>query len=150
MQVYINDHEINAHHIAYDEHYYEKYSENKEIHPFMIRIEFNDFDEKMRPKYEDLLQELIEDDVLTGENFALELFENLSTYPSYEDILKDTTISMKEKTGFLTTFFISQIFNEYLKQENTGENRHWIIREVLYFNKNGDHIIIKGNVQKIH
>jgi hypothetical protein len=150
MQAYINDIQINPHHVSYDEHYYKKYAEDTEIHPLMIRIELKDFNEKMQPEYEALLRELVEDDLLTGENYALELFETLTAYPSYEDILNDTAISMKEKMGFLTTFFISQIFNAYLRQENTVESRHWIIREVLYFNKNEDHIIIKGNVQKTH
>jgi hypothetical protein len=149
MQVYINNQEINVHHIIYDEHYYRKYVEGKEIFQFMISIELNDFNEKMRLKYEELRQELIEDDLLTGENFALELFETLTTYPSYEEILNDTKIDMKEKMGFLDTFFISQIFNEYCREDNP-DHWHWIIREVLYFNKNADRIIIKGNVQRIH
>lgn len=149
MQVYINDHEINSYHIVYDEYYYGKYIEDKEVHQFMISIELNDFNEKMQPKYEELLHELIEDDLLTDENFALELFEKLTKYPSYEDILNDTKINMKEKMGFLDTFFLPQIFNEYSREKNP-DHWHWIIREVLYFNKNDDRMIIKGNVQKIH
>lgn len=149
MQVYINTHEINVHQVVYDEHFYEKYAEGKETDQFMIRIDLNDFNEKMQPKYEALLHELTEDDLLTGKNYALELFETLTVYPSYEDILDDTTISMKEKMNFLNTFFISQIFNKYLGKGNSTESKHWVIREVLYFNKNDNHLIIKGNVQKV-
>ncbi len=149
MQVYINTHKINAHQVVYDEHYYEKYAEGKEMHQFMLRIDLNDFNEKMQPKYEALLHELVEDDLLTGENYALELFKTLTVYPSYKDILDDTTISMKEKMGFLNTFFISQIFNEYLGKGNSTESKRWVIREVLYFNKNDNHIMIKGNLQSL-
>lgn len=150
MQIYINNQKMNSHQIVYDEFYYEKYAEGKETNQFMISIELNDFNEKMQPKYEALLHELIEDDLLTGENFALELFETLTAYPSYEDILDDVTISMKEKMGFLNTFFISQIFNEYLGKVHNTESKQWVIREVLYFNKNDNHLIIKGNVQKVY
>ena len=150
MQVYVNEQKTNPSHIIYDEHYYEKYVEGKEVNPFEFRIECHDFNEKIGPKYEELLHELMEDDRQTGENYALELFETLTDYPSYEDILNDTKVSMKEKMNFLNTFFLSQILNEYLGQENNLENKRWVVREILYFNKIDGHIIIKGNVQRIY
>lgn len=60
-----------------------------------------------------MLCELIEDDELVGENYALELFETFTEYHSYEDILDGPKISMREKMDFLNTFFVTQILNEY-------------------------------------
>ncbi|MFZ4929418.1 hypothetical protein [Chryseobacterium sp. Mn2064] len=147
MQVFINEQETDFHHISYDEYYFEKYIEGKEISQFEIRIPIKDFNEKMKPKYEELRDELIEDDEKVGENFALELFETLTEYPSYDEILIDTKVNMAEKMGFMNTFFISQIFKEYLNEKNPIY--YWIIRGVFYFNQIGDYIIIKGNVQRI-
>ena len=147
VQMFINGQEMDFRTVLYDEFYYKKYFEDKEIHQFELNIELNDFNERMQPKYAELLNELIADDLLVNENYALELFENLTEYPSYKDILDDT-LDMKEKMNFLDPFFISQILNEYLWKNSTG-NTSWIIREVLYFNKNEDKIIIKGNAQRI-
>lgn len=150
MKVYINNQKINSHNIFYDEYYYDKYIEGKEIYQFEISIGLNGFNSIIKPKYEELLNELLEDDKQTGENFALELFETLTEYPSYEDILNNTKIDMKEKMSYLNTFFISQILNEYFGQKNNLDNKRWIIREVLYLNKNDNSIIIKGHAQKIN
>jgi hypothetical protein len=150
MQIHINSQKINSHDIFYDEHFYKKHIEGKEIHPFEISIGLQDFNERIKPKYQELLLELIEDDEQMGENYVLELFENFTEYPSYEDILNTTKIDMKEKMDFLNTFFISQIFNEYLWHEHSTDGMSWVIKEVFYFNKNGDNIIIKGNAQKIN
>lgn len=150
MQIHINNQEINSSDILYDEHFYTEYIEGKEIQPFEINIDLNDFNEKIKPKYQELLRELIEDDEKVGENYALELFETLTEYPSYEDILNITKISMKEKMDFLDTFFISQIFKEYLWHEHTVKGIYWSIKEIIYFNRNDDKIIIKGNAQKIN
>ncbi len=147
LQLFINDQETDPCTILYDEFYYRKYSESKEIRPFELHIELNDFNERMQPKYAELLNELMADDLLVNENYALELFENLTEYPSYEDILGDT-LDMKEKMNFLDPFFISQIFNEYF-WGNNRDNWSWVIREVFYFNKNEDKIIIKGNAQRV-
>ncbi|KAA2223886.1 hypothetical protein [Chryseobacterium sediminis] len=149
MQVYINNQETNSQHLFYDEHYYEKYIEDKEIYQFDINIELDIFNKIMQPKYEELLNELIEDDKQTGENYALELFENLTEYPSYEDILNDSKIGMKEKMSYLNTFFISQILNVYFSQKSNFDNKRWVIREVLYLNQKENNVIIKGNAQKI-
>lgn len=147
LQLFINDQEVDPRTILYDEFYYRKYIGGKEIYPFELYIDLNDFNERMQPKYAELLNELIADDLLVNENYALELFENLTEYPSYKDILDDT-LDMKEKMNFLDPFLISQIFNEYF-WKNNKDTWCWIIREVLYFNKNGDKIIIKGNAQRI-
>ncbi|REC61774.1 hypothetical protein DRF65_13620 [Chryseobacterium pennae] len=148
IKIFIQDQEIHSGDILYDEFYYKKYSEDKEIYQFELNIELNDFNERIQPKYTELLNELIADDLLVSENYALELFENLTEYPSYEDILNDTQLDMKEKMNFLDPFFISQILNEYLWKSNT-DSWSWVIREVFYFNKNEDKIIIKGNAQKL-
>lgn len=147
LQLFINDQEVDPRTILYDEFYYRKYIGGKEIYPFELYIDLNDFNERMQPKYAELLNELIADDLLVNENYALELFENLTEYPSYKDILDDT-LDMKEKMNFLDPFLISQIFNEYF-WKNNKDTWCWIIREVLYFNKNGDKIIMKGNAQRI-
>ncbi|MGH1517944.1 hypothetical protein [Chryseobacterium sp. JK1] len=147
MQLLINEQETDFHHISYHEYYFGKYVEGKEISQFEIRILIQDFNKKMKPKYEELRHELVEDDEKTGENFALELFETLTEYPSYEEILMDTKINMTEKTGFMNTFFISQIFKEYLSKHNNIH--YWIIREAFYFHQIGEYITIKGNVQRI-
>ncbi|KPE52731.1 hypothetical protein [Chryseobacterium indologenes] len=147
VQMFINGQETDSHMILYDEFYYRKYIEGKEIYPFELYIDLNDFNERMQPKYAELLNELIADDLLVNENYALELFENLTEYPSYKDILNDT-LDMKKKINFLDPFLISQIFNEYF-WKNNKDNWCWIIREVLYFNKKEDKIMIKGNVQRI-
>ncbi|BAP30487.1 uncharacterized protein CHSO_1450 [Chryseobacterium sp. StRB126] len=149
MQVYINNQKTNSQHLFYDEHYYEKYIEGKEIYQFDINIELDTFNKIIQPKYEELLNELIEDDKQTGENYALELFENLTEYPSYEDILNDTKIGMKEKMSYLNAFFISQILNIYFNQKSNFDNKRWVIREVLYLNQKENNVIIKGNAQKI-
>lgn len=149
MEVYINNQKTNSQDLFYDEYYYEKYIEDKEIYQFDITIELNTFSQIIQPKYEELLDELIEDDKQTGENYALELFDNLTEYPSYEDILNDSKIEMKEKMGYLNTFFMSQILNEYFSQKSNFDNKQWVIREVLYLNKNDNNIVIKGNAQKI-
>ncbi|MFC3157997.1 hypothetical protein SAMN05443633_104339 [Chryseobacterium arachidis] len=150
MQIYINNLEISSNDIFYDEHFYRKYIEGKEIHPVEISIELQDFNEKMKPQYQELLRELIEDDEKMGENYALELFETLAEYPSYEDILNTTRIDMKEKMNFLDTFFLSQIFKEFLWHGHSISGISWVIKEVFYFNKIGDTIVMKGNTQKIN
>jgi len=147
VQLFVNGQEADSHTVLYDEFYYRRYIEGKEIYPFELHIELNNFNQRIQPKYAKLLNELIADDLLVNENYALELFENLTEYPSYKDILDDT-LDMKEKMNFLDPFLISQIFNEYF-WENNKDNWRWIIREVLYFNKNGDKIIMKGNAQRI-
>jgi len=150
MKIQINNQKIDSHNILYDEYFYRKYAEGKEIQPFEIRIELHDFNEKMKPKYQELLRELIEDDELVGENYALELFETFTEYPSYEDILNTTKISMEEKIDFLSTFFISQVFREYLWHEHHIRGIIWVIKDLVYFNRNDDEVLIKGKAQRIH
>lgn len=51
MQVSINNQETNPHHIIYDQYFYRKYIESKEIYQFDLSIELEDFNEKTEPQY---------------------------------------------------------------------------------------------------
>lgn len=144
----INGFEINKKDLLFDEHFYKKYADGKTIIEFSLKIEASKFNETMQPKYEKLLQELLDDDIQNGENFALEIYDGSTTYPSYEEIIGKTFLKMGHKMEFLNSFFIADILNTVLENYNSKAAK-WIIREVLYLNEENGFIIIKGKAQTI-
>ncbi len=142
----INGQTIDCDVLCYDEYYYKKQDLGKELNDFELKISWNHFQEKLAQKYEILLQELIEDDKIVGENYAQELFSSHITYPSFDDLFLYNQIEMKEKIEFLDAFFMSQILNEYV---GYPENKQWIIRKVSAMKVENNQVIIQGDAQII-
>ncbi|AZA98510.1 hypothetical protein EG359_02320 [Chryseobacterium joostei] len=144
IKAYINNQELSADALHYDQWFYKKYNENKAVYNFSIIIPYDDFVQKLKPNYEQLIEELTEDDRLHNENFFLDSY-GISDYPFFEEVIKNAE-EENYKIDFLSSFFAEQIFSTYV---NTKSADKWIIRKLTKIDNDGKEVFINDEVQQM-
>jgi|GEM_PF-6844011 hypothetical protein len=147
LQALINNVEIPAHSLQYDEWVYRKYNPDLEVCTFQLIIDYDEFERRLRPRYLALIEEMVADDLATNENFFLDAYQHAS-YPLFEEVI--TNADNNYLMDFLNHFFIRDMLLEYTGREKAPHGRpEWVIREVMRVRNDKKNVYINGNVQPV-
>lgn len=147
-KAFINNQEIPSQVLYYDEWGFHKNNPDSGIFNFKLVIDYGDFERELKLKYNDFKQEMLDDDINSGQsNFFLETY-GVSDYPSFEEIITGATKNFKIE--FLNDFFIKEILLKFTSKEKQLKDRdEWIIRDVLSVDNDKMNVYIDGIVQPI-
>ena len=148
IKSYVNDQEVQIYSLNYDEWVYKKHNEKENISFLRLIIGYSEFAEEIKPKYDDFIKEMIEDDIKSNETNFFQDTYGIPHYPCFDDIIYEAE-NNNFKIEFLNDFFIKEILTQYTGSDPLNERHKWVIRNITSVNNDKINVYISGEVQRI-
>ena len=108
---------------------------------YYLKVEIDDFIQRLKKVYADCIEELIRDDKITGQFHPP--YTGATAYPSLEEFIELSDTKRKE---MIDTYFTFDILRAYVPEYTGTQPVRWLINSLDSVSRQGEMVVIKGEL----